>query len=104
MVDEPEQRVRDLVVEAVVRVGIVRNETEADVLYVDDASTLGGDGAVLVAGCARDPCHLVMREQSAQCGDETAAAAPRDALTVRGARERDRTTVGDDNQAHDRRL
>ena len=51
------------------------------------------DRAVLVAHRARDPRHVVVRDQAGERGDETAAAALRDAVLVR-----DRSPVRDDEE------
>ena len=75
----------DNVVVAVVRELVVRDEPQPVRLVVARlldrlVAALGGDRAVLVAHRARDPRHVVVRDQAAQRGHEPAAAAPDDPL------------------------
>ena len=61
---------------------------------------LGGDRSVLLAHRARDPGHVVVREQAAERRDEPAAAPPRDAVAVGSAPYDDRRAVGDDEKLY----
>ena len=81
VLDEPERRVGDDVVVPVVGVLVVRDEPQpvrrpVARRLLDRA--LGGDRAILRRDRARDPRHVVVRDQPAQRGHEPAAAAPRD--------------------------
>ena len=71
VLQKPEHRVRDDVVEPVVGRLVVRDEPEADrraaaEVFLDDAARC--DRAVLVAHCARDPSDVVVRDEPAQGG------------------------------------
>ena len=114
VLQEPERRVGDDVVVPVVRVRVVRDETQpvrravAGRLLEPVAAVLGRNGAVLVGHRARDPGDVVMRDEAAQRSDEAAAAAKDDALARRRAAVAHRPAVGDDEQlppsAHQRNL
>ncbi len=104
VLEEPEGRVRDDVVEPVVGRRIVRNQPEAVRRSVPGdlvdrlASRFARDGAILLGHRACDPRHVVMRDEAAESRHETAAASARDALSVLAAHERGRATVRDDDQ------
>ena len=100
VLQEPEHRVRDDVVEPVVGRLVVRDQAQphrgvAAEALLDHA--LSCHGAVFVAHRARDPGHVVVRDEPAQRRDEPAAAAPGHALAVL-ARVGDGPAVGDDDQ------
>ena len=103
VLEEPEDRVRDDVVEPVVRRLVVGDEPQAEGCTALEglldrlAARLLDHRAVLFAHRARDPRDVVVRDEAAQRGDEPAAAAPGHAL-VAVAPVRDRTAVGDDDQ------
>jgi hypothetical protein len=101
VLDKPEDRVRDHVVEAVVglALGLDQEDVVADVVELDAGRLplrLARHGEVLVRHRRRDPERPAVGHQPAQGGDETAAAAPRDALTGLRAVELSRPPVGDD--------
>jgi hypothetical protein len=101
---EPEHRVGDDVVVPVVRGRVVGDETQAirrsvlRHLLQRPVFRLFGDDAVLLGHRARDPRHLVPRDQAAQRGHEPPAAAPRSPCSVLAAGEGDGPAVGDDDQ------
>ena len=104
VLEKPERRVRDDVVEPVVGRRVVRDEPQpvrravARDLFDRLSAGLGDDDAVLVGHRARDPRHVVVRDEAAQRSDEPAAAAPGHALAVFVARERGGAAVRDDDQ------
>ena len=100
VLQEPEHRVRDDVVEPVVRRRVVLDEPQPDGRAVAEAlvdRALGSNRAVLVAHRARDPGDVVMGHEPAKSGDEPAASATRHALAVL-ARVGDRPAIRDDDQ------
>ena len=104
VLEKPERRVRDDVVEPVVGRRVVSNEPQAvrrpvaRDLFDRLSAGLDDDGAVLLGHRARDPRHVVMRDEAAQGSDEPAAAAPGHAFALFVARERGGTAVRDDDQ------
>ena len=88
VLDEPQHRVRDDVVVPVVRLRVVRDEPQpvrrAVARSLLDASPpASATTPVLVGHRARDPGHVVVRDEAAQRRHEPAAAAPRDARSRR---------------------
>ena len=108
VVDEPEHRVRHDVVKPVVGLLVVRDQPQPERRSAARGLVqhFAGKRMVLVRDRARDPCHVVQGEQSAQRGDEAAAAAPRDPLAPVVPRERHWAAVRDDDElpAHRRTL
>jgi hypothetical protein len=104
VLEEPEGRVRDDVVEPVVRRRVVRNHPQAVGRSVPGdlvdrlARRFAGHRAVLLGHRARDPRHVVMGDEAAESGHEAAAAPARDARSFLVAHERGRATVRDDDQ------
>ena len=103
VLQEPESRVRQQVVKAVVCSGIVRDEPQpvggAVLRLLDErAVLLRRHGPVLVGHRARHPRHVVMGEQAAERRDDTAAAPLRHATPVGVTRVRDRRAVEDDEE------
>ena len=104
VLEEPQRRVRDDVVVPVVGRRVVRRRGGCDTRAVARslvdriATVLAGDDAILVAHRARDPRHLVSRDEAAQRGDEPAAAATRDPLAVCDRVVRHGPAVCDDDQ------
>ena len=104
VLQEPERRVRDDVVEPVVRGRVVRDEPQpvrravARHLLDRVAAGLLRDRPVLVGHRARDPRHVVVRDQAPERSDEPAASTSRQAVPVLVTRERHRAAVGDDDQ------
>jgi hypothetical protein len=104
VLQEPERRVRDDVVVPVVGGRVVRDEPQpvrravAGHLLDRLALRLDCDGPILVGHRARDPGHVVMRDEAAQRGHEASATTFGDALALLVARERGRAAVGDDDQ------
>ena len=84
VLDEPEHRIRHDVVEPVVRLLLVRDETQSERRTV--TCGLGerrpDERVILVGDRARDPRHVVQRKEPAQGRDEPAAAAPGGSLAV----------------------
>ena len=104
VLQEPEHRVGDDVVEPVVGRLVVLHQAQperravARALLDRGAAGLGHHHPVLVAHRARDPGDVVVRDEAAQRGHETAASPRRNALAVLTPPERDRTAVRDDDQ------
>ena len=103
VLEEPEGRIRDDVVVGVVRLGRMRHEAKAIVGAVarglgERALVLGGKRAVLVAHRARDPGHVMAREQAAERRDEPAAAAPCHSFAVVTAPVDDGRSIGDNEK------
>ena len=101
MLDEPQHRVGEDVVEAVVGVGRGLDQTH-EVLAAGRRSHLerpsavaARGGRVVLAHRRGDPDHLTVRRQAAERGDQAAAAALHRTVGL----ERDRTAVGDQYQA-----
>ena len=107
VLQEPERRVREHVVEAIVGLRVVRDEAQPVAGAVarrlgESAGMLGGDDAVLRGHRARDPGHVVMCEQAAERRHEAAAAPPSSPLVTRTL-VRDRRAVRDDDELSPRR-
>jgi hypothetical protein len=104
MLQEPQRRVGHDVVEPVVRRRVVRDEPQpirraVACDLVDRVTTcLVGDDAVLIRHRARDPRHVVVRDEAPQRRDETPASAPRHAISLLVPPEGHRAAVGDDDQ------
>src|SRR5581483_11529337 len=103
VLQEPERRIGDDVVKQVICRGIVGDKVQPVRVPVprrllERAATLRRDGAVPVAHRARDPRHVVVRDEAGQRSDEASAAPPRLPALVR-----DRRPVGDDEQLAARR-
>ena len=104
VLEKPERRVRDDVVEPVVRGLIVSDEPQAIrrpvVSRLRDrlAAGLRRNRAVLVGHCARNPRHVVHRDQASERGDEPAATAARDPIAFLVQPECRGRTVGHDDQ------
>ena len=101
MLDEPEDRVGDDVVEAVVglRVGLDHEHVVGAVAELDrDRLALGlaRDGDVLIGHRRRDPEPAARGDEAGERRDEPAAAAMDGALAVDPTLELRRTPVGDD--------
>ena len=84
---EPESRVRQHVVKAVICSGIVRHEPQpvggtVRRLLDERSVLLGCHGPVLVGHRARHPRHVVMSEQASQRSDDAASSSPRHALAL----------------------
>ena len=90
VLDEPQHRVRNDVVEAVVGDRVDCDERALGAAFV-------GDGTVFLRHRTRDPRDVVPVEQSAERGDEAAAAALLHAPAT-DAVVRDRPAVRDDDQ------
>ena len=99
VLEKPQHRVRDHVVEPVVGSRVVVDQAQAERRTVSCRllDRLLGCDPVLVGDRARDPRHVVVGDQPAECRHEPAAAAAGDALAVL-ARVRNRPAVRDDNQ------
>ena len=87
VLQKPESRVRKHVVEAVVGDRIVCHQPQpvggsVHRLLDERPALLRGYHTILVRHRARQPSHVVMTEQTAQRGDDTAAAAPRHPVPV----------------------
>ena len=83
VLEEPQRRIGDHVVEALVGQLVVGDETQAVARavargLVDRSPGLLRHEPVLVGHRARDPGHLVVRDEAAQRRHEPAAAAPHD--------------------------
>ena len=108
MLHEPEHRVRDHVVEPVIRLLVVHDQPKAErrappsSLLEGLAVVVESDNAILLRHRTRDPGHVVMHDKAAKRGDETAAAAPCNSLTVAAAIG-DRPSVRDDDEVPARR-
>ena len=102
VLDEPEDRVGDHVVEAVVGFGVAADQPHPVVDAVDReldrAALLFGDGDVLVGHRRGDPERVAVGDQAGERGDQAAAAAAHGALAVLVALELQRAPVGDDDQ------
>ena len=103
VLDEPEDRVGDHVVEAVVGGRVAADHADAVVDPVElelDRPALGllGDGDVLVGHRRGDPDRVAVGDQPREGGDEAAAAAPQRPLTVLAALELQRPPIRDDDQ------
>ena len=102
VLDEPEDRVGDHVVEAVVGVGVAADQQHLVVDPVDREldrpAALLGDGDVLVGHRRGDPERLAVGDEPGERRDQAAAAAPHRALAVLVALELGRPAVGDDDQ------
>jgi hypothetical protein len=104
MLEKPERRVGDDVVEPVVRGLVMSNETQAirrPVMgrYLDrPVLSLGGDGPVLVAHGARHPGDVVERHEASQRRHQPSPAASRYPFAVFVQVESNRSTVRDDDQ------
>ena len=96
VLDEPQRRIRDDVVEAVVDLGVVRNEAKAAAFGLERPSRRRR--AVLLGQGARNPGDVVAVEQAGEHRDETAGAAPGDPMSVLVAGKLDRPPVRDDDQ------
>jgi hypothetical protein len=101
---EPQDGVGDDVVVPVVRSRVVGDEPQpirrAVLCHLVQCPVLRflGGSAVLLGHRARDPRHLMPRDESAERGHEPPAAAPGDAKPVLAAGEGDGTAVGNDDQ------
>ena len=104
VLDEPEDRVCDDVVEAVVGLGVALDQED----LVGDAVELQRDRLptgltahrdVLVGHRRRDPQGAAMRDQPAERRDQAAPSPPYGALPLRTQLELRRPPVGDDHQA-----
>ena len=104
MLEEPKSRIRDHVVEPVVRSGVVRNEPKpvwkvfAGDLLDRLPSRFVDDGAILVGHRTRNPGHVVVRDEAAECRHESSAAATEHAVAVLVPSKRHRPAVRDDDQ------
>ena len=90
VLDEPQHRVGDDVVVAVVGLGVVRDEDDFT------AGLLARDDPILVGRGARDPDHVVLLSHTSQRRDEAAAAASLDPSPV-DVVVSDRASVRDDD-------
>ena len=94
VLDEPEDRVGDHVVEAVVGLGVAADQQHAVVDAVDReldrAAVLLGDGDVLVGHRRGDPERVAVGDQARERRDQAAAAAAQRALAVLVALELER--------------
>ena len=99
VLEKPEDRICDDVVEPVVLALVVSHQPESKLRAVPRGflDRLRGSDAVLVADRTGDPGDVVMRDQPAQGRDEAAAPAPRHPLAVL-ATVRDRAAVRHDDQ------
>jgi hypothetical protein len=103
VLEKPQHRVGDDVVEPVVRLLVVRDHSQA----VGRAVTRGllerflvvvqCDNAILVGHSTCDPRDVVMQNEAAQSGDEPSATSARDALAAAPV-ERHGAAVGNDDQ------
>ena len=104
VLDEPQHRVRNDVVVAVVRGRIVRDEPQPERRLASRNLVEGAvvgllrDGAILVADRAGDPRHVVVRREAVDGGDEAAATPAGNATARFVAAVRDRAAVGDHDQ------
>ena len=103
VLQEPERRVRQHVVEAVVGGWIVRDEPQpirraVRRLLAERAVLLGRDCSVLLGHRARHPGHVVVGKQAAEGRHDPAAAPPRNAASVGVTRVRDRRAIEDDEE------
>jgi hypothetical protein len=103
VLQEPESRVRQQVVKAVVCSRIVCDEPQpirGSVRRLLDgrAVLLRRYRPVLLGHRARDPRHVVMGEQASQRGDDAAAAPPCHATSLGVTRVRNRRAVEDDEE------
>ena len=102
VLDEPEDRVGDHVVEAVVGLGVAADQQHPVVDPVDREldwpAALLGDRDVLVGHRRGDPERLAVRDEAGKRRDQAAAAAPHGALAGLVALELRRPAVGDDDQ------
>ena len=101
VLDEPQDRVRDHVVEAVVgvRVGLDQEHLVVDPVELDVdrlPARLALDLGVLLGHRRGDPERLALRDQAGQRGHQAAAAAPHHALAVLVQLELGRAAVRDD--------
>ncbi len=99
VLEEPQHRVRDHVVEPVVGRLVVGDQPEPERRSVARrlVDRLTGQSPVLLRDRARDPGHVVVGDKPAQGSDQPAAAALGHALAVL-PRVRDRSAVRDDDQ------
>jgi hypothetical protein len=102
VLDEPEDRVGDHVVEAVVGVGVAAHQPHPVVdpvqLLFDRFARLVRHRDVLVGHRRGDPERFAVGDESGQRGDQAAAAATDGALAALVALELERAAVGDDDQ------
>ncbi len=102
VLDEPEDRVGDHVVEAVVGLGVAADQQHAVVDAVDreldGAAAFLGDGHVLVGHRRGDPERVAVGDQAGQRRDQPAAAAAHGALSPLVKLKLGRASVGDDYQ------
>jgi hypothetical protein len=104
VLQEPQHRVRDDVVEPVVGGLLVRDEPEAEGRTVSrgllHCRTVGlcDQRAILARHRARDPGDVVVGDEAPERGDEPAAPAPRYPVAAFVTPERDRPAIGDDDQ------
>ena len=100
VLDEPQDRVRDHVVEAVVRQRLALHQQNLVVhpakRHLHRPAGLGADGNVLVGERRRDPQRAPMRDQVGERAHQAAASAAHDPIALRVALELGRTAVGDD--------
>ncbi len=102
VLDEPEDRVGDHVVEAVIGFGVAVNQQHAVLDAVDReldrAASLRGDGDVLVGHGRGDPEGIAVGDEPGERRDEAATAAAHRALTRLVELELRGPAVGDDDQ------
>ncbi len=102
VLDEPEDRVGDHVVEAVVGLGVAADQQHPVVDPVERElgrpAALFGDGDVLVGHRRGDPERVAVGDQARERRNQAAAAAPHGALPVLVALELGRPPVRDDDQ------
>ncbi len=103
VLDEPQNRVRDHVVEAVVGVGVGFDQADVVLDVVDlerdrAPARLAGDGGILLGHRRGDPEGPAMADEPGQRGDEAAAAPLDDTFAVRTALVLSRAAIGDDDQ------
>ena len=102
VLDEPEDRVGDHVVEAVVGVGVAADHQHPVLDPVDRElgrpAALLGDGDVLVGHRRGDPERVAVGDEAGERGDQAAAAALHRPLAALVSLELRRTAVGDDDQ------
>jgi hypothetical protein len=114
VLQEPQRRVRDDVVEPVVRRLLVHDEAQAvrrpiaGRLLDRVAAALLGDGTILLAHRGCDPGDVVQGDEAPQRSHQTAPTAARDSLAALVPSERDGRAIGNDDQfpavAHARTL